>query len=486
MSEMQHSWSQNGVLQKLHDDGIESSLENNMENLLQDKMQIKPECSSEYSETENCQVGYDSIRGEIHILAQHLEEVKSLHVATEKRIVEMDAGNQQLLEKFLGVEKELDGKLKDVNENSNSLITKLNFLDKLDKIYSSKSAEYYCETCYVDKFGKKCAQCAKVILGKGLRFGNESYHKDCFNCSQCSNPLEQGSVHSIKQKPICTACYELQFQETCYFLLTEDGLQCKDCVKITRSDDIQNESVTDNCKACELPINVKNLVFDGESNWHYKCFCCNQCNSALVNQKYYDKSGKLFCNNCFLAEHLPTCYNCKVEIKGKSGVKMNSTNGQVLTWHEDCLQCSVCQAGISLDNVVFRDNLFCKSCYLDTIMDKCDKCAKPITGVGFTFREKFWHDTCFACDQCDRIFEEGEFRNLRDQKLCDTCFNDTKNDSQTNVNIQESIFIQTKQVKKVDAKRQQAEVRVKEEADALMGCRRKESTKPGDNEKLED
>ena len=48
------------------------------------------------------------------------------------------------------------------------------------------------------------------------------------------------------------------------------------------------------------------------------------------------------------------------------GVKMNSTNGQVLTWHEDCLQCSVCYAGISLDNVVFRDKLFCKSCYLDT------------------------------------------------------------------------------------------------------------------------
>ena len=58
-------------------------------------------------------------------------------------------------------------------------------------------------------------------------------------------------------------------------------------------------------------------VYDGESYWHHKCFVCGQCNSSLVNTKYYDKSGSLYCNNCFLAEHLPTCFRCGVEIKGR-------------------------------------------------------------------------------------------------------------------------------------------------------------------------
>jgi len=331
----------------------------------------------------------------------------------------------------------------------------------LDKIYGSKDGEYYCESCYVDKFGKKCAECTKVILGEGLRFGKESYHRDCFHCTNCSLQLEQGSVHSIKGKPVCTSCYELQFQQTCLackqqvseglrfreerfhqecfkcrtchqnlaerkgeFLLTEEGLQCKECVKITRSEDIQIESVTENCKGCELPIHVKNLVFDGERNWHYKCFCCSQCNSALVNQKYYEKSGSLFCNNCFLAEYLPTCFYCKEELKGKAGVKMHSSTGQVLTWHQDCLHCSKCSNEVDLDTVVFKEKLFCKSCYLDTVLDKCDKCRQPITGIGFTFRGMFWHDSCFACDQCEKIFEEGKFKILREQKLCDTCFKD--------------------------------------------------------------
>jgi len=174
------------------------------------------------------------------------------------------------------------------------------------------------------------------------------------------------------QEKVMTTKIELSRE----FLLTEAGLQCKTCVKTTMSDDIQAESVTENCAACELPIHVKNLVFDGERNWHYKCFSCGQCNTALVNQKYYDKAGNLFCNNCFLAEYLPTCFNCREEIKGKSGVKMSAVSGQMLTWHQACLHCSVCSEGVTLDNVVFRDNLFCKPCYLDTMLNKCEQCRK--------------------------------------------------------------------------------------------------------------
>merc|ERR1712106_333404 len=81
----------------------------------------------------NWKVEHDSIRSETHILNQHLEEVKSLHVITDKRIAEMDAGNQQLLEKLLGVEKDLDGKLQGVNENTNIIDTKLNSLDNDNK-----------------------------------------------------------------------------------------------------------------------------------------------------------------------------------------------------------------------------------------------------------------------------------------------------------------------------------------------------------------
>jgi len=103
------------------------------------------------------------------------------------------------------------------------------------------------------------------------------------------------------------------------------------------------------------------------------------------------------------------------------GVKMESGGGQLLTWHSGCLTCSVCCQQVGLDNVVFKNSLFCKKCYIQSTLDSCDACTKLITGVGFGFRGKYWHDTCFGCDGCDTMFLDGKFAALRDRKLCICC-----------------------------------------------------------------
>jgi len=330
---------------------------------------------------------------------------------------------------------------------------------QLEKVYGNKDDRYYCEPCYVELEAKHCSSCNKVILGDGLRFGEEAYHADCFSCSQCSSSLAQGTFHAIKGKPVCGACNELQFQETCSacsttvseglmfrekrfhaacfkcydcgldltskkgeFILTEAGLQCNSCVSTRMEAEQGAEATKDNCKACKLPIHVKNLVFDGERNWHHRCFTCRQCHMSLVGEKYYEKANQgLFCANCFLAQNLPTCYACRAEITGSDGVKMESDGGQLLTWHSTCLTCSVCCQHVGLDNVVFKNSLFCKKCFIQSTLDKCDACQKLITGVGFSFRGKFWHDGCFGCDTCDKIFSDGKFHALRDEKLCTSC-----------------------------------------------------------------
>ena len=55
---------------------------------------------------------------------------------------------------------------------------------------------------------------------------------------------------------------------------------------------------------------------------------------------------------------------------------MNSPSGQVLTWHESCLQCSDCRDDLNMDNVVFNEKLFCKPCYMNAKLNKCDTCSK--------------------------------------------------------------------------------------------------------------
>ena len=73
--------------------------------------------------------------------------------------------------------------------------------------------------------------CLQVILGEGLRFGEQNYHRACFKCSVCGQALAQGAAHSIKVgslgnslyvsylytqgMPACGECYDNQFKEKC-------------------------------------------------------------------------------------------------------------------------------------------------------------------------------------------------------------------------------------------------------------------------------
>ena len=139
----------------------------------------------------------------------------------------------------------------------------------LDSVYGIKDGQYYCEGCYVENFGKKCSHCGQTILGPGLKFASQTFHRDCFKCWRCGEGL-QGAANTLKGKPVCDDCYQQNFLETCAvchqavsqgisfreekfhqgcfkcrtcglmleekgktkgeFLLTVDGLQCTECL----------------------------------------------------------------------------------------------------------------------------------------------------------------------------------------------------------------------------------------------------------------
>ena len=47
-----------------------------------------------------------------------------------------------------------------------------------------------------------CAKCGKTLVGSVIKAIGKEYHKGCFVCSTCSEPLE-GSFHSMNGKPVC-------------------------------------------------------------------------------------------------------------------------------------------------------------------------------------------------------------------------------------------------------------------------------------------
>merc|ERR1712241_927155 len=75
------------------------------------------ELKEEYIATTN------SLRTETQTLTQSLQESKSQQVSIEKRVNEIDSGNQQLLEKILAVEQDLEGKVQGISSNSSKILS---------------------------------------------------------------------------------------------------------------------------------------------------------------------------------------------------------------------------------------------------------------------------------------------------------------------------------------------------------------------------
>merc|ERR1711911_164447 len=73
----------------------------------------------------------NSVRTETHTLSQSLQEYKSQQISIEKRVTEIDSGNQQLLEKILAVEQDLEGKVQGINSSSGNLSDKISSLEEI-------------------------------------------------------------------------------------------------------------------------------------------------------------------------------------------------------------------------------------------------------------------------------------------------------------------------------------------------------------------
>ena len=59
--------------------------------------------------------------------------------------------------------------------------------------YMGHEGKPYCEKCYHERYGVKCAYCQRFIAGKVLQAGeNNHFHPTCARCSKCGDPFGDG------------------------------------------------------------------------------------------------------------------------------------------------------------------------------------------------------------------------------------------------------------------------------------------------------
>ena len=75
----------------------------------------------------------------------------------------------------------------------------------------SQDGQFFCEKDYMAKFAQSCHGCQRPCVDEAMAVGigdgkKLTFHPQCFNCSQCRQPLQGGSFYLKGQSLVCEKC----------------------------------------------------------------------------------------------------------------------------------------------------------------------------------------------------------------------------------------------------------------------------------------
>lgn len=158
------------------------------------------------------------------------------------------------------------------------------------------------------------------------------------------------------------------------------------------------------CNACNGVIMDKLMAKTSPDNkiWHSNCLKCSECN-MLLDAKYFETSGRLYCRNDYLTYFGPSCFGCgrkitdeqyffstkqTISTPGVDSVNNNNNNNNesvnnsqntqtnTLFFHDKCFSCNYCSRPLQKgDKYCIIDNTPSVSQQTKTLMICHDICA---------------------------------------------------------------------------------------------------------------
>eukprot|EP01083_Nonionella_stella_P286273 974364_1 len=83
------------------------------------------------------------------------------------------------------------------------------------KGYVEHDGKYFCKNCYHEQFSPKCGKCEQIIKGQYVSALDQSYHPDCFNCSECDGAFDGDRFCKREQNPYWEGYYAKLFSVNC-------------------------------------------------------------------------------------------------------------------------------------------------------------------------------------------------------------------------------------------------------------------------------
>jgi hypothetical protein len=156
-------------------------------------------------------------------------------------------------------------------------------------LFFEKEGKPYCEKCMNENFLlPKCAYCGEIIKGKCINALDKNWHPDHFFCSQCGRHFPAGAG-----------------------FLERDG-------KAYCEEDYYN-MFAPKCASCDQPITDEVVTALGKS-FHSTCFVCAEpsCKVSLADSgNFFEHNGKQYCETHYHAARGSLCASCQKPISGR-------------------------------------------------------------------------------------------------------------------------------------------------------------------------
>jgi len=72
--------------------------------------------------------------------------------------------------------------------------------------FYEKDGRAYCKVDFEEMFASRCAGCTRPITENAIVALDNKWHRGCFKCKKCSNPITASTFAVEENKPVCTEC----------------------------------------------------------------------------------------------------------------------------------------------------------------------------------------------------------------------------------------------------------------------------------------
>lgn len=250
----------------------------------------------------------------------------------------------------------------------------------------------YCQEDYFELFAKRCHACDDIIKGNCVNAKGTYFHPQHFVCVNCGTTLVNNKfkLHKKTKDSYCVSCMD----------------------KVLKSQ-VAEEHM---CSRCKRPIIGEYILLNGQylHPEHYRCF---ECGCDLSGGNCFEFEGDLYCKEHYELCLRKNCAKCDKPIMGRSITALgNIWHTECFT----CSICNVgFGEGEYFEK---EGKAYCQEHYIALFGKLCANCNKPIIENGAKFLDKMYHVGCFSCSKCEKALRDGKFTDWDSQPMCLDCY----------------------------------------------------------------